>query len=159
MHLLSARFPLPHLRELTGLQDINFNDISNAWWGKFSTSQMRVLISNYCNLTSVSCMFCFPIKVLGNFPLVSFHNLSVQMHMNKMKFERNKSLKYYHMICIGKTNPRGLLCFAKSSHCWMLAYLNPFNVEMFYGWSSSIHIKWIMLFKHGSYHLGKGLEF
>ena len=30
VHLLSARFPLPYLRELTGLQDINFNDVSNA---------------------------------------------------------------------------------------------------------------------------------
>ena len=41
--------------------------------------------------------------------------------MNKMKFERNKSLEYYHMICIGKTNPRGLLYFAKSFYRWKLA--------------------------------------
>lgn len=30
VHLLSARFPLLYLRELTGLQDIDFNDVSNA---------------------------------------------------------------------------------------------------------------------------------
>lgn len=30
VHLLSARSPLPYLRELTGLQDIYFNDVSNA---------------------------------------------------------------------------------------------------------------------------------
>ena len=34
------------------------------------------------------------------------------MHMNKTKFERNSSLEYYHMTCIGKTkhtSQRGLL--------------------------------------------------
>ena len=25
------------------------------------------------------------------------------MHMKKVKFERNSSLEYYHMSCIGKT--------------------------------------------------------
>lgn len=121
VHLLSARSPLPYLRELTGLQDFYFNDVSNAWWGKFSTSQIRVSMSNNCNLTSVSCMFCFPMNVPREFSPSIFHNLSVQMHMNKMKFERNKSLEYYDMIWIGKTNPRGLLYFAKSFYHWKLA--------------------------------------
>ena len=26
------------------------------------------------------------------------------MHVNKRKFERNSSLEYYHMTCIGKQN-------------------------------------------------------
>ena len=25
------------------------------------------------------------------------------MHVNKTKFERNSSLEYYHMTCVGKT--------------------------------------------------------
>ena len=66
-------------------------------------------------------MFCFPMNVPREFSPSIFHNLSVQVHMNKMKFERNKSLEYYDMIWIGKTNPRGLLYFAKSFYHWKLA--------------------------------------
>ena len=47
--------------------------------------------------------FVFPIKVPGELNQLSFYKLCVDMHVNKTKFERNSSLEYYHMICIGKT--------------------------------------------------------
>ena len=34
---------------------------------------------------------------------LSFHKFCIHMHVNKTKFERNRSLEYYHMTCIGKT--------------------------------------------------------
>ena len=34
---------------------------------------------------------------------LSFHNLCVDVHVNKTKFERNGSLECYHVTCTGKT--------------------------------------------------------
>ena len=34
---------------------------------------------------------------------MTLHNLCPHMHVNKTEFERNSSLEYYHMTCIGKT--------------------------------------------------------
>ena len=40
----------------------------------------------------------------GNLTLCLFINSAyIHMHVNKTKFERNSSLEYYHMTCIGKT--------------------------------------------------------
>ena len=40
----------------------------------------------------------------GNLTLCLFINSAyIHMHVNKTKFERNNSLEYYHMTCIGKT--------------------------------------------------------
>ena len=40
----------------------------------------------------------------GNLTLCLFINSAyMHMHVNKTKFERNSSLEYYHMTCIGKT--------------------------------------------------------
>ena len=35
--------------------------------------------------------------------LLSFHKLCADMRLNETKFDRNSSLEYYHMTCIGKT--------------------------------------------------------
>ena len=43
-----------------------------------------------------------PTVVPGELDHLSFHNLCVDMHVNKTKFERNSSLEYYHMTCIAK---------------------------------------------------------
>ena len=49
-------------------------------------------------------MFFLPIEVQGELDHLSFHNLCVHMHVNKTKFERNRSLaiEYYQLTCIGK---------------------------------------------------------
>ena len=46
--------------------------------------------------------FVFPTEVPGELDPLSSHKLYVHMHVNKTKFERNSSLDYYHMACIGK---------------------------------------------------------
>ena len=51
--------------------------------------------------------FVFPIEVPEELDPLSFHELRVHMHVNKTKFERNSSLEYYHMTCIGKQNLQG----------------------------------------------------
>ena len=47
--------------------------------------------------------FVFPIEVPGELDPLSLHKICIDMHVNKTKFERNSSLEYYHMTCIGKT--------------------------------------------------------
>jgi len=44
----------------------------------------------------------------GNLALLSLHKLCVNKHVNKKKFERNSSLEYYYMTCIGKAKHTGL---------------------------------------------------
>ena len=44
-----------------------------------------------------------PTVVPGELDHLSLHNLCVDMHVNKTKFERKSSLEYYHITCIGKT--------------------------------------------------------
>ena len=61
------------------------------------------LIQPTCNTALKLVGFVFPIEVPGELDPLSFHKLRVDMHVNKTKFERNSSLKYYHMTCIGKT--------------------------------------------------------
>lgn len=46
-------------------------------------------------------MFCFPSEGLRELAALSFHKLSVHMHGNEMKFERNSSQEYYHMAYTG----------------------------------------------------------
>ncbi|CAH3187451.1 unnamed protein product [Porites lobata] len=46
-----------------------------------------------------TCMCAVP----GELDPLSFHKLYIHMHVHKKKFERNSSLEYYHMTCIGKT--------------------------------------------------------
>ena len=53
-------------------------------------------------------MFCFPNRGPRELYPLSFHELCVHMRLNKTKFERNSSLEYYHMTCIGKTKHTGL---------------------------------------------------
>ena len=38
-----------------------------------------------------------------NLALLSSHKLCKDKHVKKMKFDRNSSLEYYYMTCIGKT--------------------------------------------------------
>ena len=52
--------------------------------------------------------FVFPIEVPGELDPLSFLKLCLDMHVNKTKFERNSSLEYYHMTCIGKTKHTSL---------------------------------------------------
>jgi len=44
------------------------------------------------------------------------------MHVNKTKFERNSSLEYYHMTCLGKTNIQG-----KEVYCQILSVMENVN--------------------------------
>ena len=48
--------------------------------------------------------FVFPIEVPEELNPLSFHNLYVDMHVYKTKFEGNSSLGCYHMTCIEKKN-------------------------------------------------------
>ena len=48
-------------------------------------------------------VYFIPIEVPGELNPLSFHNLCVDVYVNKTKFERNSSLEYYRMTCIGKT--------------------------------------------------------
>ena len=48
--------------------------------------------------------FVLPVEVAGELGRLCFHKLcSIDIHVNKMKFERNSSPEYYDMTCIGKT--------------------------------------------------------
>ena len=47
--------------------------------------------------------FAYPIEVQGELDPLSFHKLRVDICVNKLNFERNSSVEYYHMTCIGKT--------------------------------------------------------
>ena len=53
-------------------------------------------------MSEVVC-FVFPREVPGKPDPLSFYNLCIDMHVDKMKFERKSSLEYYHMTCSGKT--------------------------------------------------------
>ena len=75
------------------LEAMSYNvTLNNGFW--FSQEAMDL---------SKLAYFVFPIEVPGQLDPLSFHNLRVDMLMNKTKFERNSSLGYYHMACIGKT--------------------------------------------------------
>ena len=47
--------------------------------------------------------FVLPVEVPGGLNNLSVHNLCVDMHVNKTKFERNGSLEYHYMTRIGET--------------------------------------------------------
>ena len=53
--------------------------------------------------TSEVVCFVFPRELAGEPDPLSFYKLCIDMHVNKIKFERKSSLEYYHMTCIGKT--------------------------------------------------------
>ena len=57
----------------------------------------------FCNRPLQLVCFVFPKEVPGELDPLSFHKLCVDMHVNKMKFERNGSLEYYRVTCIWKT--------------------------------------------------------
>ena len=63
-----------------------------------------------CNRPLKLVCFVFPNKGPREFHSLSFHNLCVYMHINKTKFERNRSLEYYHMTCIQTYS------FARAAH-------------------------------------------
>ena len=56
----------------------------------------------YGQLENSQC-FVFPIEVPEELGPLSFHKLYAHVHVNKTKLERNSSVEYYHMTCIGKT--------------------------------------------------------
>lgn len=53
---------------------------------------------------------CFP---RGIFRL-SFYNLCIHLYVQRMEFQRNYSLEYYHVVCIGKSNGGALVLFISS---------------------------------------------
>ena len=63
-------------------------------------------------------MFCFPIiEVPAEFNPLSFHHLCVDMHVNETKLvERNSSLEYDHITCIGKTEHTSFAAAGSSVH-------------------------------------------
>ena len=66
-----------------------------------ATNSCQVQFSPLIDLFSLC--FVFPTEVPGELNPLSFFNLCVDMQVNETKFERNCSLEYYHMTCIGKT--------------------------------------------------------
>ena len=73
-----------------------------------TTALSQSICRNFSCISIKLVMFCFPSRGPRELYPLSFHELCVHMRLNKTKFERNSSLEYYHMTCIGKTKHTGL---------------------------------------------------
>ena len=81
----------------------HFTTVPESLQGIAFLSKLRLLIfkphwDHPVDLFSLEVL----LEVPGELELLCFPKLHAHMHMNKRKFERNSSLAYYQMTCIGK---------------------------------------------------------